>query len=184
MRSTWLAGVRSSTSVPASFFEAGRLLLIRMLPTEPSKPRVPAPSSAEKPGTRSTMSRAVFGRWAAKKSGVKTSTPFWVASSSGEVGGRAGQDQGLERPAARQPHGPSRRWSAARRRSPAAWSWSSCHPLQMGDKLPTPDVHLKLQAGKVGYFAVTLHDVHVVKLWVAVDKSVKASLRLAEPGKH
>jgi hypothetical protein len=68
---------------PPSFLEAGRALLISTLPTAPSKPRAPEPSSTSKPGTRLTMSSAVLGRWAAKKSGVKTRTPRWVASARG-----------------------------------------------------------------------------------------------------
>jgi len=85
MRSTWLAGVRDRTLEPLSFLVAGRLLLIRILPTAPSNPRAPEPLSAEKPGTRLTMSRAVLGRWAAKNSGWNTRTPRWLASSSGAV---------------------------------------------------------------------------------------------------
>ena len=74
MRSTWLATVRPRTLEPVSFFDAGREPLIRTLPTAPSKPRAPSPSLTEKPGTRLTMSSAVFGRASAKKSGVKIST--------------------------------------------------------------------------------------------------------------
>ena len=45
IRSTWRDRVRDSTDEPVSFLEAGRALLIRMLPTAPSKPRAPEPSS-------------------------------------------------------------------------------------------------------------------------------------------
>ena len=83
IRSTWLARVRPSTLEPVSFLEAGRELLIRILPTAPSKPREPEPSSTEKPGMRLTMSNAVFGCCEAKKSGVNTSTPRWAESING-----------------------------------------------------------------------------------------------------
>ena len=85
MRSTRSAGVRFMTLEPASFLEAGRSPLIRILPTAPSKPRAPVPSLTMKPGTRWIMSRAVLGRWAAKNSGWNTSTPRWLASSSGAL---------------------------------------------------------------------------------------------------
>ena len=87
MRSTWGTRVRDRTEEPVSFLDAGREPLIRMLPTAPSKPREPSPSWTEKPGTRLTMSRAVFGRWSAKKSGVKTSTPCWAESDCGTGAG-------------------------------------------------------------------------------------------------
>lgn len=87
MRSTWDARVRDRTEEPVSFFDAGRAPLIRMLPTAPSKPRLPSPSLLLKPGTRLTMSRAVFGRWSAKKSGVKTRTPRWPGASVGAGAG-------------------------------------------------------------------------------------------------
>ncbi len=75
MRRTWAARVRDRTLEPVSFLEAGREPLIRMLPTEPSKPRLPSPSLTLKPGTRLTMSSAVLGCWSEKKAGSKISTP-------------------------------------------------------------------------------------------------------------